>query len=324
MRAHAFWVICPVRHGRIISAAYELIGKARQLADVKHNQLIALILGYTVEVNTAIYAGADVALTVETEPAVWDDDSATGTVIAQILEDYKPEVVLFVADTQGRCIAPWVAATLKTGLTADCTDLSINEDGLLLQTRPAFGGSLLADILCREARPQMASVRPKIFPKTQPDLKREGRLLSIKVPPPVLRVRRLGFEETKQGAPLQEAELIIAGGKGIGSRAGFEKLHHLAELLNGAVGATRAAVDAGFADYSRQIGQTGVIVRPKVYLALGVSGQVQHIVGISGAKCIIAVNNDRQAPIYSYSDYGIVADWEAFVDQIIARLDKER
>lgn len=324
MRTHAFWVICPVRHGRIISAAYELIGKARQLADVKGNQLIALLLGRTEEAKTVIYAGADVALTVETAPAVWDDDAATGTVIARILGEYRPEAVLFVADTRGRCIAPWVAATLKTGLTADCTDLSVSQDGLLLQTRPAFGGSLLAEILCREARPQMASVRPKIFPQPQPDFTREGRLLSIEVPPPVLRVRRIEFEEMKQGTPLQEADLIIAGGKGIGSRAGFEKLHHLAELLNGAVGATRAAVDAGFADYGMQIGQTGVIVRPRVYLALGVSGQVQHIIGISGAKCIIAVNNDRKAPVFSYADYGIVADWEAFVDQMLASLEKER
>ena len=324
MIEHAFWVICSFGEGKIIPAAYELLGKARQLADTLEKQVIGLILGETDEANKIIYAGADMAVVVQTDSAVWQDDAAIGTVVSQVLKAYTPDIVLFVANIRGRCIAPWVAAKLKTGLTADCTRLSLDENGLLLQTRPAFGGNLMADILCCHARPQMASVRPKIFPLPIMDKSRKGCIFTLPVQSPTIRVRCTAFKRLQEKTTLQDAEIIVAGGKGVGSRVGFQKLTRLAELLGGTLGATRSAVDAGFAGYDRQIGQTGVIVRPRIYLAFGISGMVQHIVGMSGAEYVVAVNLDRQAPIFNYCNYGIISDWEPVADRMIEELEKEK
>nr|HML49422.1 electron transfer flavoprotein subunit alpha/FixB family protein [Clostridia bacterium] len=209
----------------------------------------------------------------------------------------------------------------QTGLTADCTGLSIDADGLLLQTRPAFGGRWMADILCKDRRPQMASVRPDVFPTPTDPLEDIA---------PLERVREeaesyltlLSRTPLAQAQALADAPAVIAGGKGIGSKKGFEKLERLAGLLGGAVGATRAAVDAGFADYSQQIGQTGRIVRPKLYIALAISGMAQHVLGMQGAQTVVAVNQDRHAPIFSYANHGIVADWEETVDAWIRAMEE--
>ena len=229
------------------------------------------------------------------------DDCAQGTRIAQALKVIQPDIGLFPATIRGRFLSAWVAAKLETGLTADCTELALTPEGRLLQTRPAFGGSLTADIVCAVHRPQLASVRPGVFGLLTP----------------------LRFLPSESGIALQSARVIVTGGKGVGSKRGFEKLQELARLLGGMVGATRGAVDAGWISYSHQIGQTGVTVRPEWYLCFGVSGMIQHVAGMSAAKKVIAVNSDRSAPIFRCADYGFVGDWEAVADQMIKHL-KER
>ena len=320
---NAVWVVCNGKAHGVASESLELIGKARQLADSLQRKLVALATSSQGAKPELFHAGADVTVGVATDSAVWQDDSAAGTVIAQVLEQIEPEIVLVAADVWGRAGAPWVAATLKTGLTADCTALTIDKNGLLLQSRPARSGSLLADIICH-TKPQMATVRPRIFPLPDMDDTRRGEIIKVYVEAPPIRLRRVSVQEVRDKTSLHDAEIIVAGGKGVGSREGFQKLHELADLLGGTVGATRGAVDAGYVGYDRQIGQTGIVVRPRVYLAFGISGLVQHVVGIFGAKYIVAVNIDERAPIFDHCDYGIVADWQVVADRLIEELRKEK
>lgn len=251
-----------------------------------------------------------------------EDDCAQAERIADALSQLKPDAALFPATVRGRFLSAWVAARLDTGLTADCTELAITEDGLLKQIRPAFGGNLTAEILCRTRRPQLASVRPGVFAlpaqTDEPPLPtRELALANTRA-----FLERIAYRPVSSGVSLQNAQVIVTGGKGVGSARAFEKLQKLADLLGGAVGATRSAVDAGWIDYSHQIGQTGVNVHPKLYIAFGVSGYVQHTVGMNGSDVVVAVNTDRNAPIFSCADYGIVADWEETLDTMIQHLSK--
>lgn len=257
-----------------------------------------------------------------------EDDCAQGTTAAQAIRQLGPDSVLFPATVRGRFLSAWVAAKLETGLTADCTALGITPDGLLLQSRPAFGGNLTADILCRQKRPQMASVRPGMYPMPELPIK---ELCKGEDTAPVRRMAggqgrtymaRTGFEPAHSTVSLQDARIIVAGGKGIGSRKGFEKLFRLAGLLGGAVGATRSAVDAGYIDYAHQIGQTGVAVRAELYIAFGISGAIQHTVGMNASRTVIAINRDRLAPIFRCADVGIAGDWEETADAMIASLEE--
>ena len=241
------------------------------------------------------------------------DEGALANWLAEKITQWEETAVLAPATVQLRGILPMTAARLNAGLTADCTGLSM-EDGRLIQTRPAFGNSLMADI--RTLSPvQLATVRPGTFrPKEAPEREPE---LCMEQPPVGNRVEELEFMPFTQGVPLSQATLIVAGGLGIGSKEGFQKLEQLAQKLGGAVAASRSAVDAGFAPYRCQVGITGVTVCPKVYIAVGISGAVQHLSGMSGAETVIAVNSDPKAPIFDYADYGIVGDWEAVIDEIM-------
>lgn len=251
------------------------------------------------------------------------DDCAQGDLAAEAIRTLDADSVLFPATIRGRFLSGWAAAKLETGLTADCTALGITDDGLLLQSRPAFGGNLTADILCKTARPQMASVRPGVFPMPELCENATGPIRRFDAGDPISYLTYAGFTPAENTVSLQEAKVVIAGGKGIGSKKGFEKLARLAALLGGAVGATRSAVDAGYTTYDHQIGQTGQTVRPELYIGFGISGIVQHTVGMDSAKTVIAVNTDRLAPIFSHADYGIVGDWEKICDQMIAALQKD-
>lgn len=306
-------VFCEHRGGE----AGELLSKARQLS--ADGQVIAL---YEERTNTRRFAVMGAGETILLGACA--DDCAQGDRIADALRQLAPDAVLFPATIRGRFLSAWVAAKLDTGVTADCTGLSVTEDGLLRQTRTAYGGSLTAEILCRHHRPQIASVRPGVFP-----LPAEcGKVVPPKTTALLYdNVKSLlayaAFEPADDGVALQQAKVVVAGGKGLGGAIGFDKLFTLARLLNGAVGATRGAVDAGLIPYAHQVGQTGVTVRPKLYLAFGVSGMVQHIVGMNGSQTVVAVNSDRNAPIFDCADYGIVADWEETADSMIRYL-KER
>lgn len=309
------WVICEGSD----QTHLELIAKACELSSAGQ-QVVALQVSDLVEPSLCIQSGADIVLSLE---SLAQDACSIGNAIACTLAKYEPEIALFPATVQGRMLSAWVAGKLETGLTADCTDLKRNLDGLLLQTRPAFGGNLIADILCKVHRPQMASVRPKVFAKPELDKKRKGMMLTEEYhgKPYVMLCNAIDITEQ---SPLSEAEIIVAGGKGIGSKAGFARIARLAQLLGGAVGATRSAVDAGYIDYAHQIGQTGVTVRPKLYIAVGISGVVQHIVGMNNADIVIAINSDPRATIFSYADYGVVADWNVTIDDIMTRLERKR
>lgn len=289
----------------------ELIAKAREFSET----IIALCED-DASAAPAFAAGADEAVIIDYIP----DDCAQGDAAAQAIRFIVADSVLFPATIRGRFLSAWAAAKLETGLTADCTALGVTENGLLLQSRPAFGGNLTADILCRTSRPQMASVRPGVFP--MPDLTKDkaGPVSRIETAYPIAYLKRCGFAPAENTVSLQEAKVIIAGGKGVGSKRGFEKLAVLAKLLGGAVGATRSAVDAGYTSYDHQIGQTGQTVRPELYIGFGISGIVQHTVGMDSSRIVIAVNKDRLAPIFAHADYGIVGDWEKICDKMIAAL----
>lgn len=299
------------------SAAAELLGKARQLTPSGR----VLALAETEEPPLSAFAsfGADEAAAL----GRLTDDCAQADRIADALRQLQPDAVLFPATIRGRFLSAWAAAKLHTGLTADCTALSLTETGLLKQVRPAFGGNLTAEILCKTAWPQMASVRPGVFPEPAPLTGRTCALRPLKLAASPERMERLSFTPAESGVSLQGAPVIVTGGKGVGSKKGFEKLEELAALLGGGVGATRSAVDAGWISYPHQIGQTGITVRPRLYLAFGVSGLVQHTVGMSSSGVVVAVNKDRNAPIFACADYGIVADWEETIGEWIQYV-KER
>lgn len=299
-------------------SAGELVAKAHSLA-------VGIRVVALCEANAAFpedfgACGADSLLRLPPCP----DDCAQGTAIAEALRHVAPDAALFPATVRGRFLSAWVAAKLETGLTADCTGLSLTPEGYLLQTRPAYGGNLIADILCKDCRPQLASVRPGVFPPP--------RMVSGATCAPAVdffpsampaMLERVAFTPSEGGASLQGARVIVAGGKGVGGKHGFETLAELASLLGGALGATRDAVDAGWISYPHQIGQTGVTVRPRLYLAFGISGLIQHIVGMNGSETVVAVNTDRNAPIFDNADYGIVGDWQTTAETMIRYL-KER
>lgn len=295
--------------------ALELIAKARTLS----SEVIALCEDEAA-CGACLAAGADRAALLPLAP----DDCAQGDAVSAALYRLAPDSVLFPATVRGRFLSGWAAARLQTGLTADCTALGVTPDGLLLQSRPAFGGNLTADILCREKRPQMASVRPGVFPMPET----EGNVPAAPIEKLDVRplrdyLTREDFTPAQNAVSLQDAQVIVAGGKGVGSRKGFDKLFRLAALLGGAVGATRSAVDAGYIGYAHQIGQTGVTVRPRLYIVFGASGAIQHTVGMSAAKTVIAVNRDRLAPIFRCADYGVAADWEETIDVMISELSEQ-
>ena len=299
-------------------AAGELLGKARELSP--DGGVIALV---EETADTRCFAAMGAGETVWLGPCA--DDCAQGGRIAEALRQLAPDAVLFPATIRGRFLSAWVAAKLNTGLTADCTGLSMTPDGLLKQTRTAYGGSLTAEILCKTSRPQIASVRPNVFPmpaKCETENPPKETRLHIDSVRELMECVR--FTPVDDGVALQQARVVVTGGKGLGSKKGFEKLFTLAQLLGGAVGATRGAVDAGWIPYAHQVGQTGITVRPRLYLAFGVSGLVQHIVGMNGSDTVVAVNTDQSAPVFDCADYGVVADWEETADSMIQYLRERK
>jgi electron transfer flavoprotein alpha subunit len=240
----------------------------------------------------------------------------------QVIKEIKPSIILIGATNQGRDLAPRLASILKTGLVADCTDLGINENGLLEATRPTFGGQLMAVILNKE-KPQMASVRPKVFKPLKEKIGKSAEIVCVNPELPQKRVELLDFvEAVKQTAcDISNAQVIVAGGVGMKNAQGFELLQELADRLGGAVGATRAAVDKGMTTRDKQIGQTGATVAPKLYIACGISGAAQHVVGMCNSDKIIAINTNANAPIFDICDVGFVGDVFEVVPELIKQLN---
>jgi electron transfer flavoprotein alpha subunit len=318
------WIFVELRNEEIKKVSLELASKAREIADTLKQRVGAVILGEKVRHfcdNIAAY-GVDITYIAENKNLVKYNTSNYASILTGIIMKYKPNIVLFPATHIGRDLAPRVAATLKVGLTADCTGLSI-KDGLLLQTRPAFGGNIMADIISPSTRPQMATIRPNVMKIRNPDTSRKVEIISIPVDIDS-KAMKITIKEivktTKSGTKsLDEADIVISGGRGMGSPENFKILEDLAETINGVVGASRAAVDAGWRPRSDQVGQSGKTVSPKLYIACGISGKIQHQVGMKGSDTIIAINTDPEAPIFNIADCGIVGD----LFEIIPALNEE-
>ena len=307
------WVFIEHKGGRIANVSLELIGEGKKLANALGCRLCGMLMGDGVDhcAQETIEYGADMVYLNES-PVLNEyrtDSHAAGAI--HLIRKYKPEIVIFGATTQGRDLAGTVATTIYTGLTADCTGLDIDpETKLLRQTRPAFGGNIMATILCQRHRPQMATVRPKVFAMPEKDDSRTGEIIREGLPigEDQVRTKILDFIQVAETVNLVDAEIIVSGGRGLGGSEKFAIIRELAELLGGAVGASRAAVDAGWIPYEHQVGQTGRTVRPKIYIACGISGSIQHQAGMKTSEIIVAINKDPEAPIFKIATYGIVAD----------------
>ncbi len=320
------WVFAEYRNGRMAPVTFELLGVGRKLADQRQVKLSTVLLGHQLqgEAEKLIAYGADVVYVADDPALEHFTDDAYSNVLIDLIREHQPEVVLAGATAIGRSFIPRVATIMKTGLTADCTGLEINaEDGSLLQTRPAFGGNIMATIACSKFRPQMSTVRPLVMKALDPDETRTGEVITVKPSSERMasrvRVIRNVVEEGDQ-VNLTEADIVIAGGRGLESKKGFAMLEELAGLLGGAVAASRAAVDSGWVSYPHQVGQTGKTVCPKIYICCGISGAIQHLVGMQSSEVIIAINKDPDAPIFDIATYGVVGDLFEILPALIDKL----
>jgi electron transfer flavoprotein alpha subunit len=318
------WVFAEQRNSNISSVVHELLGVGRSLADKTGEKLTSVLLGHDMEAEARelVNFGADEVLYVDDKRLAQFNDGPYASVLAELIEEHMPSIVLAGATFMGRSFIPMVASKVGTGLTADCTALDIDsETGDLLQTRPAFGGNIMATIVCPRHRPQMATVRHKVMPDAVRDEKRKGTVHIIRG----LDGSRIDdrtevmevAEEILDTVNLAEADIIVSGGRGLGGPEGFKLVEELAILVDGAVAASRSAVDSGWIPYSHQVGQTGKTVKPKLYIACGISGAVQHLVGMQTADVIVAINKDPDAPIFSVATYGLVGDLFQIIPQII-------
>lgn len=326
---HGVWVFAEQRGGKLMDVALELLGEGRRLADQIGTSLGALLLGHDVEglAGQLISYGADrVYLFDDPALASYTTDAYT-EVIHGAIEKEKPEILLLGATHIGRDLGPCLAVRCGTGLTADCTRLEIDpDDKRLLQTRPAFGGNLMATIQCPNHRPQMSTVRPGVMEKCAPDAARQGQVLHMPVdlPADICRTRVLEtVRSLREMVKLTDAEVIVSGGRGLGSADGFALVEKLARHLGGVVGASRAAVDAGWIDHAHQVGQTGTTVKPKLYIACGISGAVQHLAGMQDSGYIVAINKNPLAPILEVADCGLVGDVYQIIPAMLEALDGE-
>ncbi|MGE5612863.1 MAG: FAD-binding protein [Bacillota bacterium] len=321
------WVFGEQKNGEVSAVVLELLGEGRKLADQLGVSLAAVLMGDNVETTARklVSYGADEVYLVDDPSLNHFNDESYADIFVQLITKYKPEIVLIGATTYGRSIAPRVASRLNTGLTADCTKLEIDkEKRLLVQTRPAFGGNLMATIICPDHRPQMCTVRPKVMKPMEQDLSRIGEIIRPDIVLPVdVKVKVVDEVTTLcEKVNLTEADIIVSGGRGLGDPKNFELVKELANVLGGAVGASRAVVDAGWIEYSHQVGQTGKTVSPKVYFACGISGAVQHLAGMSSSDTIIAINKNPDAPIFNIATFGIVGDVLEVLPALIAEFKK--
>jgi electron transfer flavoprotein alpha subunit len=320
------WVFIECFQGQPKNVGFELLGQGRKLADGLKQELCAVIIGKDVEeaVKGAKSYGADKIYVVQGEEYENYTSETYGHAFLELCYKYKPNTIMIGATIKGRELGSEIAVTLRTGLTADCTTLSIEEDtGNVVWERPAFGGNLYAQIICSTTRPQMGTVRPNAF--TKPEMKENNQVQiireNIRIDAASIHTKVIDFIKSTEeaGIKLEEAEYIVSGGRGMKGAENFAMLKKLADLLGGTVGASRAAVDAGWVPQSKQVGQTGKTVKPKIYIACGISGAVQHLAGMSSSDTIIAINKDAYAPIFEVADYGLIGD----VFEVVPAMIKE-
>jgi electron transfer flavoprotein alpha subunit len=319
------WVFAEQWRGSLKNVSFELLARGRVLADTLKTDLSAVCFGHNVaDINLLIAYGADKVFLVDSPELKDNQEDFLTYKLVELIKEHKPEIVLAGATALGRAFIPRVAAILNTGLTADCTGLDIDiEKRLLLQTRPTFGGNIMATIICPTKRPQMATVRPRVFKKGTPENSRKGQIIKVdfKHESVTAKTKLLSFiEDVTERIKLEDADVIVAGGRGLGKAENFNLLAELAEALGAALGASRAAVDEGWIPYSHQVGQTGKTVCPKLYIACGISGAIQHLAGMQTSDVIVAINDDPNAPIFQVAHYGIVGDLFQVVPLMIKKI----
>jgi len=312
-------VVAEQRRGKIHRITYELIWIGRKLADKLGEELTCVLIGKGVRkyAEGLVKRGADKVLVYEDERLEILREDPYADVIVDAVKAEMPSILLMGGTSFGRALAPVLAARLRTGLTADCTGLDVDEEGNLIQTRPAYGGNIMATIVCKEKRPQMATVRYKVMKEAGEDPNREGLIIERELPSNLRDRTKVLKEVVEEGQSIEDAEIIVAGGGGIRAPEDFKLLEELANLLGGAVGASRNVVDKGWMPKSKQVGLSGKTVRPKLYIACGISGSVQHLAGMKNSEVIIAINKDPSARIFDYARFGVVGDLYEIVPEMI-------
>jgi len=310
--AKGVWVFAEVKDGNVRKITFELLSQGRKMAQQLGEELVAVLLGSGVE-------GLTGRLAEYADKVFWADDpvlspyttDAYATVITNLLREHQPSIFLWGATVIGKDLSPRVATRLQTGLATDCTALSVGDDGVMVARRPVYAGKALVEVVCPVSRPQMASVRPNVLEVLPPDASRKGSIHKVEVKIDPASLRTAVIEVVKAAGAkvdLTEAEIIVSGGRGMKGAENFKILEELAEVLHATVGASRAAVDSGWRDHGDQVGQTGKVVTPNLYIACGISGAIQHLAGMGSSKVIVAINKDPEAPIFQKADYGIAED----------------
>ena len=312
------WVFVEIKNAEIRGVTFELLGKAKELTKNSDEKVCVVILGKDCSRFCESLSNYDIDKIYLCNNEILGDylTETYSLILVELIRKYLPNIILFPATKIGRDLAPRVAATLETGLTADCIDLKV-QDGNLVQTRSVYGGNYLVDIICPDKRPQITSVRPNVMERSEPTEKNQPDIIKfpVDIDPNKLKTKIIEKIETTviDVKPIDEADIIVSGGRGIGSKENFKIIKDLAKVLNAAVGASRASVDAGWVSKSCQVGQSGTVVCPNIYIACGISGTTQHLVGMKSSKKIIAINKDPNAPIFEVCDYGIVGDFKVIV-----------
>jgi len=329
MSSRDVWTIAEQSQGKIKEVSYEILTRGRKLADKLGVELASILLGYNIsddKLNELIHRGADKVYIVNDSVLENFIVENYSNVLVDLVRKYKPNIIIAGATTSGRTLMPHVAVRVNAGLTADCTGLDIEKGtNNLLQTRPAIGGNILATIKTPNNRPQMATVRVKSTKPAPIDRSRTGKIIKIELKTELIdgKVERIGFRKTEEeAASIQDADIIVSGGRGLRKKENFVLIRQLAKNLGGVVGASRDAVDRGWISYPHQVGLSGKTVSPKLYIAIGISGSIQHLAGIKTSDIIIAINNDPDAQIFKISDFGIVGDLFEVVPLLNERLAK--
>lgn len=318
------WFFAETKDGSISPVSYEMLSACLKIKEKLNQEISGVLFGENVSslAPELIKRGCDNVYVIKNEKLENFREQTFADAFSKLINKYKPNIVIAAATMIGRSFIPSVAAKIKTGLTADCTDIDIDEEtGLLVQTRPTFGGNLMAKIICKYHRPQMATIRPKIFSPAEVIDGKDGNIIeeNIEIEDDG-NVEILGREKVENVVDLQEAEIIVSGGRGMKGPENFDIIKEFASLLGGAVGASRAAVDSGWIPYPHQVGQTGKTVKPKIYIACGISGAIQHLAGMQTSDFIIAINKDREAPIFKVANLGVVGDLFEVVPLVIKKI----
>ena len=322
------WIFAQQKNNRVANVTYELLNAGRKLADGRSSKLTAVVFGSGIGDQAAgLFAyGADEVKYVDNDEFGSFRDDAWSNVLGYLVENGRPEVLIGSATFYGKALFPRLAARLRTGLAADCNGLALRDDGSVVATKPAYGGNVWLSVVFPEKRPQLVTLRPKVIAEAARDDTKSGTVERPLIPPDLFdsKMKVAGSSSGGEGqVSLTEADVIVSGGRGLKASENFKMIQELADSLKGAVGASRAVVDADWIEYSHQVGQTGKTVNPKLYIACGISGAIQHLVGMQASGTIVAINRDKDAPIFKVASYGVVGDVFEIVPALIARFKAE-